>query len=114
LLYNITPWPYALRFKLCTKKAHFQWAFLRGIYLAKALLFKLICMKNSFRLICLAFLFCLSSMGAMAQLTDKASSSVGHVSGYSHVNNQNNWGLFGIIGVIALAGITKRNVVQKN
>ena len=52
----------------------------------------------------------------MAQATDKANYSMpGRVSGYSsHVNNQNNWGLFGIIGAIALAGLTKRNVVQKN
>ena len=74
-------------------------------------------MKNSLcRLICLIFLISLSSKGAMAQTTDKVNSSIpGQVSGYnSHVNNQNNWGLFGIIGVIALAGLTKRNVVQKN
>jgi hypothetical protein len=123
LLYNNTswPWPYALAlcpglgFNLCAKKARFQWAFLRGIYLAKAWLFKIICMKNSFRLICLAFLISLISMRAMAQTAVKANSSVGHISGYNnHVNNQNNWGLFGIIGVIALAGLTKRNVVQKN
>jgi hypothetical protein len=72
-------------------------------------------MKSFFyRLICLDFIILLVSMGAMAQSTDKANTAVGRVSGYSHVNNQNNWGLFGIIGVIALAGITKRNVVQKN
>jgi len=74
-------------------------------------------MKNSLcRLICLIFLISLSSIRAMAQTTDKVNSSMpGRVSGYnSHVNNQNNWGLFGIIGAIALAGLTKRNVVQKN
>ena len=72
-------------------------------------------MKNSFRLICLAFLISLISVRTMAQ-TAKANAAVpGHVSGNNnHVNNQNNWGLFGIIGVIALAGLTKRNVVQKN
>jgi hypothetical protein len=71
-------------------------------------------MKNSLcRLICLFFIISMSSMRAMANTADKANSSAGHVSGYdSHVNN--NWGLFGIIGVIALAGFTKRNVVQKN
>jgi hypothetical protein len=73
-------------------------------------------MKSSlYRLICLAFIISLISMGTKAQTTDKANVAVGHVSGYNnHVNNQNNWGLFGIIGVIALAGLTKRNVVQKN
>jgi len=72
-------------------------------------------MKKSFGLICLAFFISLISIRAMAQTTDKGNTSVGHVSGYSnHSNNQNNWGLFGIIGVIALAGLTKRNVVQKN
>lgn len=67
------------------------------------------------RLSCVVFLSSLTSLIATAQ-TDHAHSSVpAHVSGYnSHVNNQNNWGLFGIIGVIALAGLTKRNVVQKN
>jgi len=54
-------------------------------------------------------------MMVMAQTDNTHSSVPGRVSGYnSHVNNQNNWGLFGIIGVIALAGLTKRNVVQKN
>jgi hypothetical protein len=68
-----------------------------------------------YRLICLAFIISLMSIRAMAQTTDKANASVGHVSGYnSQRNNQNNWGLFGIIGVIALAGLTKRNVIQKN
>ncbi len=67
------------------------------------------------RLICLTCIISQISTRAMAQTTDKANASVGHVSGYNnHVNNQNNWGLFGIIGVIALAGLTKRNVVQKN
>ena len=63
-----------------------------------------------------SFIISLISVRAMAQTTDKVNSSIpGQVSGYnSHVNNQNNWGLFGIIGAIALAGITKRNVVQKN
>jgi hypothetical protein len=71
-------------------------------------------MKNTFRLICLPFLFSLISIGAMAQGTDKANPAE-HISGYnSHINGQNNWGLFMIIGVIALTGLTKRNVVQKN
>ena len=57
----------------------------------------------------------LLSLRVTARTTDKANASVGHVSGYNnHVSNQNNWGLFGIIGVIALAGFTKRSVVQKN
>jgi hypothetical protein len=72
--------------------------------------------KSMYRPIGLFFLVTLTFMMAMAQTTAKANSSLpGHVSGYNnHVNNQNNWGLFGIIGVIALAGLTKRNVVQKN
>ena len=72
-------------------------------------------MKKFFRPIGLFFLVAFLSMLVMNQ-TVKANSSVpAHVSGYnSHENNQNNWGLFGIIGVIALAGLTKRNVVQKN
>jgi hypothetical protein len=109
VVYNITL--YALR-----KKAHFQWAFFTGIYLAKAWLLKIFSMKSFlYRLICLAFIISLISVRAMAQTSDKANASVGHVSGYnSHANNQNNWGLFGIIGVIALAGLTKRNVIQKN
>ena len=68
-----------------------------------------------YRLICLTFIISLISVRVIAQTTDKANASVGHVSGYNnHANNQNNWGLFGILGVIALAGLTKRNVVQKN
>jgi len=68
-----------------------------------------------YRLICLTFIISLISMRVIAQTTDKANSSAGHVSGYNnHANNQNNWGLFGILGAIALAGLTKRNVVQKN
>lgn len=54
-------------------------------------------------------------MTAIAQTDNTHSSVPGRVSGYNgHGSNQNNWGLFGIIGVIALAGLTKRNVVQKN
>gem|GEM_PF-5644220 len=57
----------------------------------------------------------LMSVNAMAQTDNMHSSAPGRVSGYNgHGNTQNNWGLFGIIGVIALAGLTKRNVVQKN
>jgi hypothetical protein len=73
-------------------------------------------MKKSFcRQACMIFFISMTSMMVMAQTDNTHSSVPGRVSGYnSHVNNQNNWGLFGIIGVIALAGLTKRNVVQKN
>ena len=72
-------------------------------------------MKNfRYRLTCLFVLFFLVSRMAMAQTTDKTRSTVPGHSGYNHVNSQDNWGLFGIIGVIALAGLTKRNVVEKN
>ncbi len=73
-------------------------------------------MKKIFRPIGLFVLITLTFLMAMAHRSDKDNAAVpGHVSGYNnHVNNQNNWGLFGIIGVIALAGFTKRNVVQKN
>ena len=70
--------------------------------------------KSLYRQTGMFFLFMLIFI--MARTTVKANSSgSAHVSGYnSHANDQNNWGLFGIIGVIALAGITKRNVIQKN
>ncbi|HET7002940.1 MAG TPA: hypothetical protein VFI33_16555 [Puia sp.] len=74
-------------------------------------------MKRSlFRAIGLFFLIAMTFTMAIFRTEAKANSPVPeHISGYNnHVNNQNNWGLFGIIGVIALAGLTKRNVVQKN
>jgi hypothetical protein len=72
--------------------------------------------KSLCHLICVIFFVCLTSMMAMAQTTDNKHSSVpGPVSGYNgNMSKQNNWGLFGIIGAIALAGLMKRNVVQKN
>ena len=68
-----------------------------------------------YRLTYIIFLSSLISTTVTAG-TDHAQSSVpGAVSGYNdRVNHQHNWGLFGIIGVIALAGLTKRNVMQKN
>ena len=72
--------------------------------------------KSLFRAIGLLFLIVMAFMMAMIQTEVRANTPVpSHISGYNiHVNNQNNWGLFGIIGVIALAGLTKRNIVQKN
>jgi len=73
-------------------------------------------MKNSFfRLIGLSFIMMLSSVIAKAQTTDNANpTGLRQDSGYGHRSNQNNWGLFGIIGVIAIAGVTRRNLPQKN
>jgi len=73
-------------------------------------------MKNFLcRLTSVIFLSSLTFLIATAQKDHTHSTVPAYVSGYnSHVNNQNNWGLFGIIGVIALAGLTKRNVVQKS
>ena len=68
-----------------------------------------------YRLTCVIFLSSLPSIAATAEKVHAQSSVPGAVSGYNHrVNNQHDWGLFGIIGVIALAGLTKRNVMQKN
>jgi hypothetical protein len=72
--------------------------------------------KYFFRSAVMLFLTALTLLMLMTRTTVRANASVpAHVSGNAgHENNQNNWGLFGIIGVIALAGITKRNVLQKN